>query len=44
MFDIILENGIVVDGTGILGVKQDIGITGEAIAAIGDMFTKSNVD
>ena len=34
-FDVIIENGTVIDGTGSIGVEADIGIRGTHIAAIG---------
>ena len=37
MFDTILKNGTVIDGTGSPGVKQDVGIVGEEIAEIGNL-------
>jgi N-acyl-D-amino-acid deacylase len=36
MFDILIKNGIVFDGTGSPGVKKDLGISGEKINAIED--------
>ena len=37
MFDIVILGGTVVDGTGAPGFHADVGITGEAIEAIGDL-------
>jgi N-acyl-D-amino-acid deacylase len=37
MFDVVLSGGTVVDGTGAPGYRADVGIAGEAIAAIGDL-------
>jgi N-acyl-D-amino-acid deacylase len=37
MFDIIIKNGLIVDGSGSPAVKQDVGIEGEKIEAIGDL-------
>jgi len=37
MLDLILENGFVIDGTGRPGCGQDLGVTGELIADIGDL-------
>ena len=37
MLDIILSNGTVVDGTGAPGVQQDVGVSGEEIAEVGDL-------
>ena len=36
-FDVIIKNGTIVDGSGNSAVKQDLGIIGEKIAAIGDL-------
>ncbi|HHY11520.1 MAG TPA: amidohydrolase family protein, partial [Firmicutes bacterium] len=36
-FDIIIRGGLVVDGMGTPGFQADIGITGDTIAAIGDL-------
>ena len=33
-YDIIIRNGTVVDGTGVPGVRADVGIVGDRIAAI----------
>ncbi len=47
MFDIIIANGLLVDGTGKPAVKQDIGINGERITAIGDLASaqaKTRID
>ncbi|HEY6553491.1 MAG TPA: amidohydrolase family protein, partial [Vicinamibacteria bacterium] len=40
-FDLIIENGSVVDGTGAPGRRADVGIAGRAIAAIGDLGAAS---
>ena len=37
MFDLIIRNGTVYDGTGASGISVDIGISGDAIAAVGDL-------
>ena len=47
MFDIILSNGTVIDGTGAPGVQQDVGVTGGEIAKVGDLSgaeTASRID
>lgn len=36
-FDIVIENGLLVDGTGATGRRADVGISGTQIAAIGDL-------
>ena len=36
-FDIVIENGLVVDGTGAPGRQADVGLAGKQIAAIGDL-------
>ena len=38
-FDLLIRNGIVLDGTGNPGVRADIGIRGDVIEAIGDLDT-----
>ena len=37
MFDILILNGVVVDGTGARGYRADVGVGGERIDAIGDL-------
>src|SRR5262245_65616005 len=37
MFDLVLVGGTVVDGTGALAYRADVGVSGETIAAIGDL-------
>jgi N-acyl-D-amino-acid deacylase len=36
-FDVILESGLVVDGTGQAGIRGDVGIVGDTIVATGDL-------
>ena len=38
-FDVIFRNGTVIDGTGKPGVRADVGIRGDEIAAVGDLAT-----
>jgi N-acyl-D-amino-acid deacylase len=37
MFDLIIEKGEVVDGTGATRFRADVGVTGETVAAVGDL-------
>src|SRR4029450_1774909 len=37
MFDVVILNGLLVDGTGAPGYRADVGIIGERIDAIGDL-------
>ncbi|HCV26943.1 MAG TPA: D-aminoacylase [Dehalococcoidia bacterium] len=37
MFDVVIKNGLVLDGTGAPGYRADIGVRGDRIAAIGDI-------
>src|SRR4029450_3463307 len=36
-FDVLILNGVVVDGTGARGYRADVGVVGERIDAIGDL-------
>ena len=36
-FDLVVANGMVVDGTGAPGYRADVGVVGETIGAIGDL-------
>ena len=38
-YDMIIENGLLVDGTGTPGTHDSVGITGNKITAIGDLTT-----
>jgi N-acyl-D-amino-acid deacylase len=47
VFDIILSNGTVIDGTGTPGVRQDVGVAGGEIKEMGDLSgveTASRID
>ena len=37
IFDLVIENGLVVDGTGAPGWRADVGVTGRKIGAVGDL-------
>ena len=37
VFDLLLRNGLLVDGTGTPGVAADVGVTGDRITAVGDL-------
>ena len=37
MFDVLILNGVVVDGTGAHGYRADVGVVGERIDAIGNL-------
>jgi dihydroorotase/N-acyl-D-amino-acid deacylase len=39
MFDILIVNGVVIDGTGAARKRADVGIRGDTIVAIGDLST-----
>lgn len=41
MYDFIIKNGTVIDGTGAPGIHTDLAISGERIVAIGDLSTAS---
>ena len=36
-FDLVLRNGLVLDGTGTPAVRRDVGVKGDRIAAVGDL-------
>ncbi len=40
-FDLLIENGRVVDGTGSPGIYADVGITDDSIVAIGDLASRT---
>ena len=40
MFDLLIKNGIVIDGSGQTRIQADIGIIGEKITFIGDSTGK----
>ena len=37
MYDIIIKNGTVVDGSGAAGFRADVGITADRIEAVGEL-------
>ncbi len=37
MFDLLFRTGLVVDGSGTPGVRADVGVTGDRVAAVGDL-------
>src|SRR5215813_11594982 len=37
MFDVLILNGVVVDGTGARGYRADVGVVGDRIDAVGDL-------
>ena len=37
MYDLVIKNGLIVDGTGRPGFRADVGIIGDRIAAVGDL-------
>ena len=41
MYDILIQGGTVIDGTGAAAVRADVGIRGDQIAAIGDLSGES---
>ena len=41
-FDVIIRNGTVLDGSGEPGIKADIGIWADTIAAIGDLSASTS--
>ena len=41
MFDLVITNGTIVDGTGSPSYKADIGINGDTVAAVGKIVEKS---
>ena len=42
MFDLLIKNGIVIDGSGQTRIQADIGIIGEKITFIGDSTGKDS--
>ena len=40
-YDIVIRNGTLIDGTGRAGVRADVGIRGDSIAAVGDLKNAS---
>ncbi len=40
-YDLIIENGTVIDGTGAARIKADVGISGDRIVSVGDLSTAS---
>ena len=42
MFDVIIKNGMIVDGTGNTAYKADIGICGDKITKIGDLQNETS--
>ena len=42
MFDLVIKNGTVIDGTGVPGIKADIGILNGKIAKIGNILENAD--
>ena len=42
MHDLVIRNGLVVDGTGAEAVKADVAIDGDSIVAIGEVAAPAN--
>ncbi len=36
-YDVVIRNGLIVDGTGATGFKGDVAISGDTIAALGEL-------
>jgi N-acyl-D-amino-acid deacylase len=41
MFDVVIKNGLVLDGTGSQGYRADIGVRGDRIVAIGEIMARA---
>jgi N-acyl-D-amino-acid deacylase len=42
MFDVVIKNGLVLDGTGAPGYKADVGVRGDRIVAIGEIGSEAS--
>ena len=42
MYDLVIRNGTVVDGTGLPQYRADVGVSGDRIAAIGRIRERGN--
>ena len=42
MYDLLVKNGIIIDGTGLPAYRADVGVSGGVIVEIGELNTSGN--